>query len=115
MPVMEQRPLGASCEVEYKRGVPAVICDPAVVERIRKAAAEELGSENVVTLETPSMGSEDFARYLELVPGAMFRIGTASEDPATRLPLHNGGIRFDERAVLAGAVTFGRLAAEYLR
>ena len=101
--------LGASCEVEYKRGV------PAVVERIRKAAAEELGSENVVTLETPSMGSEDFARYLELVPGAMFRIGTASEDPATRLPLHNGGIRFDERAVLAGAVTFGRLAAEYLR
>ncbi len=45
----------------------------------------------------------------------MFRIGTASEDPATRLPLHNGGIRFDERAVLAGAVTFGRLAAEYLR
>ena len=107
--------LGASCEVEYKRGVPAVICDPAVVERIRKAAAEELGSENVVTLETPSMGSEDFARYLELVPGAMFRIGTASEDPATRLPLHNGGIRFDERAVLAGAVTFGRLAAEYLR
>ena len=107
--------LGASCEVEYKRGVPAVICDPAVVERIRKAAAEELGSENVVALETPSMGSEDFARYLELVPGAMFRIGTASEDPATRLPLHNGGIRFDERAVLAGAVTFGRLAAEYLR
>ena len=107
--------LGASCEVEYKRGVPAVNCDPAVVERIRKAAAEELGSENVVTLETPSMGSEDFARYLELVPGAMFRIGTASEDPATRLPLHNGGIRFDERAVLAGAVTFGRLAAEYLR
>ena len=107
--------LGASCEVEYKKGVPAVICDPAVVERIRKAAAEELGSENVVTLETPSMGSEDFARYLEKVPGAMFRIGTANEDPATRLPLHNGGIRFDERAVLAGAVTFGRLAAEYLR
>ena len=107
--------LGASCEVEYKKGVPAVICDPAVVERIRKAAVEELGSENVVALETPSMGSEDFARYLEKVPGAMFRIGTASEDPATRLPLHNGGIRFDERAVLAGAVTFGRLAAEYLR
>lgn len=53
-------PLGASCEVEYKRGVPAVICDPAVVERIRKAAAEELGSENVVTLETPSMGIGGF-------------------------------------------------------
>lgn len=45
----------------------------------------------------------------------MFRIGTASEDPATRLPLHNGGIRFDERAVLAGAVTFGRLAARIFK
>lgn len=106
--------LGASCEVKYEKGVPAVVCDPAVVKRIQKAAEEELGSENVVALETPSMGSEDFARYLEKVPGAMFRIGTANEDPATQLPLHNSGIRFDERAILTGAVTFVRLVSDYL-
>lgn len=56
-----------------------------------------------MTLATPSMGSEDFANYLELVPGAIFRLGTANENPQSRLPLHNAGIVFDERAIAAGA------------
>ena len=107
--------LGASCEVEYKKGVPAVVCDYGVTEQLERAAAAELGADKVLTLETPSMGSEDFARYLELVPGAMFRIGTSNENPATRLPLHNSGIVFDEEAIFAGAATFVRFAAEYLK
>lgn len=107
--------MGASYEVDYIRGVPALECDSHVTELLMKAAKEQLGNDRVVTLETPSMGSEDFARYLELVPGAMFRIGTASEHPASRLPLHNGGIIFDEKAISAGAAVFCGLAAEYLK
>ena len=107
--------LGASCEVEYKKGVPAVVCDYGVTEQLERAAAAELGADKVLTLETPAMGSEDFARYLELVPGAMFRIGTSNENPATKLPLHNSGIVFDEEAIFAGAATFARFAAEYLK
>ena len=30
----------------------------------------------------PSMGSEDFAAYLEHVPGTMFRLGAAGDDGA---------------------------------
>lgn len=107
--------LGAACEVHYERGVPAVVCDRQVTEYIERAAAAELGGSKVLTLETPSMGSEDFARYLELVPGAMFRIGTSNENPATRLPLHNSGIIFDEEAIFAGAAVFSRFALEYLK
>lgn len=107
--------MGASCEVEYKRGVPALECDNRVTELLINAAMEQLGNNNVITLETPSMGSEDFARYLEIIPGAMFRIGTATENPASRLPLHNGGIIFDEKAISAGASVFCGLAAEYLK
>lgn len=105
----------ASCEVEYKRGVPALECDGSVTELLIEAAEEQLGKDKVQMLEIPSMGSEDFARYLEIVPGAMFRIGTASENPASRLPLHNGGIVFDEKAVAAGAAVFCGLAAKYLK
>ena len=36
---------------------------------------EVLGENNVVPLEAPSMGAEDFAAYLRYAPGAMFRIG----------------------------------------
>lgn len=80
--------MGAECDIGYQKGVPAVVCDSHVVDLIEQAAAEELGADHVVTLATPSMGSEDFARYLEKVPGAMFRIGTRNDDPASSRPLH---------------------------
>lgn len=107
--------MGAECQVEYTRGVPAVICDGHAVDLLEKAAVRELGHEKTVTLEAPSMGSEDFAGYLEIAPGAMFRIGTANENPASRLPLHNSGIVFDERAIAAGAAVMCRAAAEFLK
>lgn len=107
--------MGASCEVEYTQGVPALECDSHVTELLMNAAKVQLGNNNVITLENPSMGSEDFARYLEIVPGAMFRIGTATENPASRLPLHNSGIIFDEKAISAGASVFCGLAVEYLK
>ena len=59
--------------------------------------------ENVEELKNASPGSDDFAFYLERFPGAMFRIGTGNEDPATHIGLHNGKNRFDERCIPAGA------------
>lgn len=53
--------------------------------------------------------------YLEQVPGAMFRIGTASETPASHLPLHNAGILFDEQAIPTGAAVMCQLARDYLK
>ena len=55
------------------------------------------------------MGSEDFACYLEQVPGAMFRLGVASNLEEIT-PLHTPRFDIDERAlalgvrILAGAV-----------
>ena len=106
--------MGAECDIVYQKGVPAVVCDSHVVDLIEQAAAEELGADHVVTLATPSMGSEDFARYLEKVPGAMFRIGTRNDDPASSRPLHNAGIVFDEQAITSGASVFAGLALRYL-
>lgn len=102
--------LGAQAEVVYDKGLPPVVGNSEVVTLIEKAAAEELGQEKIVNLPTPSMGSEDFARYLEHVPGAMFRIGTANENPNSHLPLHNSAIFFDEKAIATGAAVFSRLA-----
>lgn len=106
--------MGASCEIEYVKGAPALECDSRVTELLTDAALRQLGADRVVLLESPSMGSEDFANYLEFIPGAMFRIGTACENPASRLPLHNAEIVFDEKAVAAGASVFCGLAEEVL-
>ena len=68
---------GAEVEVKYTRGVPPVINDRMASAVIAGAAGAALGSDRVVEAEI-SMGGEDFAFYLEQVPGAMIRLGTGT-------------------------------------
>lgn len=101
--------------MEYIKGTPPVINDAALVGIVERAAGATLGAEKVAWLETASMGGEDFAFYLEKVPGAMFRLGTGNDDPASRLALHNPKLIFDERAIAAGIETMSAAAMLYLQ
>ncbi|MGH3716224.1 MAG: amidohydrolase [Micromonosporaceae bacterium] len=87
---------GAKAEIEYTRGVPPVVNDRMATATMAGAAAAALGGDRVV--ETPvSMGGEDFAWYLEQVPGAMARLGVGR--PGEELDLHQGSFDVDERAI----------------
>jgi metal-dependent amidase/aminoacylase/carboxypeptidase family protein len=57
-------------------------------------AVEQLGREQVLELAQPSLGAEDFAHYLNHLPGCMFRLGVAGLDGCA--PLHHGGFNPDE-------------------
>jgi len=93
---------GAEADVEYTRGVPPVVNDRMATATMAGAAAAALGSDKVV--ETPvSMGGEDFAWYLEHVPGAMARLGVGR--PGDQLDLHQGSFDIDERAIAHGVRT----------
>jgi amidohydrolase len=59
------------------------------------------------TPTSQSLGGEDFAWYLQRVPGAMARLGTRTPGGATH-ELHQGDLVVDERSVAMGA---GLLAA----
>jgi amidohydrolase len=56
-----------------------------------------------------SLGGEDFAWYLERVPGAMLRLGTRTPGGPT-YDLHQGDLRVDDRAVGIGARLLARAA-----
>ena len=95
--------LRAEAEVTIEEGMPPLVNDLTVIGKVRDAAAKVLGAERVQELKLASPGSDDFARYLEQVPGALFRMGTGNEDPGTHIGLHNGGNRFDERGIPTAA------------
>jgi amidohydrolase len=106
---------GAEAEVTYTRGVPPVINDRMASAIIAGAAGAALGSERVVEAEI-SMGGEDFAFYLEQVPGAMIRLGTAAPGSDVRHDIHQSTFDVDERAIGYGVRTMvhtalGALAA----
>lgn len=104
----------AEAEVIIKEGMPPLINDAAMIEKLAASAEKVLGPDHVRRLPNASPGSDDFAFYLEQVPGILFRMGTGNEDPATHVGLHNGGNRFDERGIPAGAAVMVQYILDYL-
>ncbi len=98
--------LNAVAEVEFGMGVPPTICDPEIVDIASEAVIQLLGEDKLLPLAVPSMGAEDFAEYLEFVPGALLRLGTADERPESRFALHSPKVVFDEQSIVAGAIAF---------
>jgi amidohydrolase len=94
-------PYGVSAQVTYTRGVPPVVNEPSATAVLRDSVATVLGPTGVATT-SQSLGGEDFAWYVEAVPGAMARLGTRTPGGAT-YDLHQGNLRVDERAIAIGA------------
>ncbi|WP_046469782.1 M20 family metallopeptidase [Allosalinactinospora lopnorensis] len=95
-------PYGATAEVDYRRGVPPTVNEAGSVRMLRDACTQTLGQESLAS--TPqSLGGEDFAWYLEQVPGALARLGThSSNSDEPMLDLHRGTFDVDERAIGTG-------------
>jgi amidohydrolase len=92
-------PLGARAIVHYQRGIPPCVNDPEVIRLIEGTVARVLGPEASFATHL-SMGAEDFARYLEVIPGALVRLGCRTEGPP--VDLHSAHFRFDEAALEIG-------------
>lgn len=90
---------GVECEIDYLRGVPPVVNDRHASAMFAGATAAALG-EQAVTEAPMSMGGEDFAYYLEEVPGAMARLGVGR--PGIACDIHQGDFDIDETALAHG-------------
>ncbi|MFJ4830452.1 amidohydrolase [Streptomyces sp. NPDC088747] len=95
----------AKSEINYIRGVPPVVNDPAVTDLLRDAMTARRGAHSIEDTEQ-SLGGEDFSWYLERVPGAMARLGVRT--PGERAPrdLHQGDFDADESAITVGVELF---------
>ena len=104
-PAMVQRvvdglvaPYGAHAEVTYERGVPPVVNDPSATALMAAAVRGALGQGAAVpTLQ--SLGGEDFAWYLDHVPGSMARLGVKPPGQERSHDLHQGSFDVDEAAL----------------
>jgi amidohydrolase len=94
-------PYGVGAAVTYVRGVPPVVNEPGATSLLDGAVRSVLGEDGAVS--TPqSLGGEDFAWYLEEVPGAMGRLGTRTPGGRT-YDLHQGDLHIDEGSIAVGA------------
>jgi amidohydrolase len=103
----------ASARIKYLDGYPATVNTPEWAERVRKTAQDLLGDDATPEIE-PSLGGEDFGRFLLEYPGAYFRLGTASSNDPEKRRLHDSRFDIDEAALKPGTELFAQLAADTL-
>lgn len=106
-------PYRVRATIDYVRGVPPVVNEPRGVASMVTAIQNSGGLLRAVRT-AQSLGGEDFAWYLDALPGAMARLGTRTPKGPT-YDLHQGDLRIDERAVLAGSRLLANTAVAALQ
>ena len=100
---------GAEIKVEMAFGTPPVINRDETTELARQAAISVVGRNNVLKMSTANMGAEDFAYYVQQVPGCYVRFG-ATRPGQEAYPAHSSKFDFDEEALAVGAAYYSAVA-----
>ena len=107
------RSFGMDYRFDFEYGYPVLVNDQGMSKLVALACSKGIGKENVEVLK-PSMGSEDFAYYLEKVPGAYFRLGCRNEEKGIIHPYHSSLFNIDEAVLPFGVEMFVRIIDQYL-
>jgi amidohydrolase len=104
--------LGAGMAMRYERRYPPTVNSAAETELAAATAAALVGADKVRRDLLPSMGAEDFACFLEKMPGAYIWIGNGVA--ANQAMLHNPHYDFNDDILALGASYWARLAETIL-
>lgn len=96
-------------DVTIDEGTPPLVNAERATEWARSAIAGLLGSESLVPLGSQNLGGEDFAYYLERIPGCFLRIG-ARENGGDVIPAHTPRFYAAEESVFVGAAALAAVA-----
>ena len=95
--------------VSFHAGTPPLVNPPAPIRWARDAVRAVLGADALVPLAGTNMGGEDFACYLEKMPGCFLRIG-AREPEGPWLPAHSPRFYAAEESIFVGAAVLAETA-----
>ncbi|MDR1376691.1 MAG: amidohydrolase, partial [Synergistaceae bacterium] len=103
--------------VSFSADIPAVINVEACVLKMRDIVAKTLGEKWVKEIALPSSGAEDFAFYLEKVPGAFFyHCATFEPSPdgtERNYPHHNSKFDVNESVLWTGSAAMAAYALNW--
>lgn len=91
---------GGNGEFIREEGYTSLINHDKYVDLIKKNALFLLGENSIYEKKLANMGVEDFAYFLEKVPGAFFTLGIKNKN--ITCTAHNGNFDIDEEALIYG-------------
>lgn len=89
---------GAKATIDFFDGYPLLENDARCADFVTEIGRSILGKDSVVTDYPPSLGAEDFAFYLEEIPGLFWWLGLGRK-VGENAPLHNPKFDFNDDAI----------------
>jgi len=106
---------GVTCELTYTPDYPPLYNNPELTVFVAEALKGVKDKEITEVKEFPKMApSDDFAYYLEEIPGSYFFIGCTPKGVEQPYFNHHPKFDFDEDALLVAAKAVGHVACAYL-
>lgn len=106
---------GGNCECDIIWGAPPVVNDGAMAELAAEAVSDLFEPQDIISnFPLPNMGGEDFANYLQKIPGAFFFLSSSNPEKGTDIPHHNPKFNIDEDVMWKGVVSFVKIVNKFL-
>jgi hippurate hydrolase len=103
------RAYGTEAHLKLDRGTPPIVNPPLATRWARRAAAQVLGENAIVPLGFLNLAGEDFAHYMERIPGCFIRVG-AREPGGDVIPAHAPTFYPAEESIFIGAAVLAECA-----
>lgn len=101
-------------DYNYIFGAPPVVNHNEFTQNVIESAKRAIGEENVQIMDNPVMGGEDFAYYLEKVPGTFIFVSNPLAIDGTCFPHHNSRFALDEQYFDRSIKIFVQSALDFL-
>lgn len=95
-----------SVQFEWIEGYPATVNDPKMADYVARIARQTLGENRFIPVARSCMGGEDFAYYLEKIPGCFFLVGVEPAGAKNHPSLHSDRYDFTDAAIAVGMRMF---------
>lgn len=105
---------GAEGSIEWEDNAPVLINDKEATKEGQKVGERLFGKENIITDRPLSLGGDDFAEFINAVPGFYAYIGSGSEKPHTQDAHHTSSFDIDEDCLVVMTSLFSAYAINYL-
>ena len=106
--------MGASYTYHFRYMYPPLINDAAMTQLLQKCAGQAVGADNVIVLQTPFMGGEDFSYVANKVPSTYFYVGCRNEEKGCVHPWHSANFNLDEDCLPLGVSVLAHTVLTYL-
>ena len=104
---------GASVKIDFIDGYPALYNHPTETQTVVDIFKERFG-QDMVNEKPASMGGEDFAYYVQKIPGLFYFIPAGARPDGENYPHHHPKFEIDQRCLMLGLETILTIVNHYV-